>query len=139
MVALDAVRKIYLHRQRRPGVVWSSCQHISCMTCLVKWMNGEERSGRTTGPTCPFCRIVICNEDVVRVLGRPFQPREAISHKGAPTYDEVDEFTLVPCAMCGYRIEKIIGCDKVECLCIDSATGAAPPVGYAIAIPVSVF
>ena len=105
-------------------VILSACQHCSCMTCLVRWMNGEECSGRATGPTCPFCRIVISDEDVVRVLGRPFQPREVVSHTEPPTNDEVDEFTLhwinehtVQCAMCGYRIEKSDGCDKVECLC----------------------
>ena len=105
-------------------VILSVCQHHSCMTCFVRWTNEEECSGRTAGPTCPFCRIVISDDDVVRVLGRPFQPRKAINHAEVPTNDEVDEFTLhwinehtVPCAMCGYRIEKSDGCDKVECLC----------------------
>jgi hypothetical protein len=104
------------------AVVLSSCLHGSCRMCLARWIDREEASGRTSGPTCPFCRLAIGEEDVLKILDRPFQPREATA--GETPIDEVDEFTLhwinentVPCGMCGYRVEKSDGCDLIECLC----------------------
>jgi hypothetical protein len=51
-------------------------QHQSCGTCLVRWMEREESSGRReVGPTCTFCRVVMSECDVLRLMGRPFRPR----------------------------------------------------------------
>jgi hypothetical protein len=36
----------------------------------------QESSGhRKAGPSCPFCRMVISECDILRLLGRPFRPR----------------------------------------------------------------
>jgi hypothetical protein len=51
------------------AVVLSACQHQSCRACLAGWIR-EQSSGRNTGPSCPFCRVAICEEDVVKILGR---------------------------------------------------------------------
>ena len=59
------------------AVVLSSCIHCSCRMCLVRWMDTEDASGRTSGPTCPFCHRTIGKEDILKILGRTFQPREA--------------------------------------------------------------
>ena len=92
-------------------------------TCLFGWIEREESSGRTTGPTRPFCRSVIGDADIItETLDLPYRPREL----GAHIDDEIEEFTLhyineytVPCANCGYRIEIEKG-DRNEliyCLC----------------------
>ena len=107
------------------AVVLSACRHRSCGACLVRWMESEESSGRSdTGPTCPFCRVAICEGDVTRILGRPFHPRTGSAVHEATVDDVIDELTLhwinqntVPCAFCGFRIEKEDGCDLMECLC----------------------
>jgi hypothetical protein len=106
------------------AVVLSACQHRSCETCLVRWMEREESSGRDAGPTCPFCRVAICEGDVMRILGRPFHPCTGAAVREATDDDEIDELTLhwinqntVPCANCWFRIEKEDGCDLMECLC----------------------
>mmetsp|Transcript_34603 Transcript_34603/g.74806 ORF Transcript_34603/g.74806 Transcript_34603/m.74806 type:complete len:384 (-) Transcript_34603:208-1359(-) len=113
-------------------VILSTCHHVSCKACLVKWIEREELSGQTTPPSCPFCRCEICSEDVVAIAGRPFQPRRAnlnntVAHN--PNNDDDgddigDDLTLqwiiehtVPCGGCGSPIEKAGGCDLVECLC----------------------
>ncbi|KAL3764044.1 hypothetical protein ACHAW5_003993 [Stephanodiscus triporus] len=75
------------------AVVLSACQHRSCGACLVRWMEREESSGRDEGPTCPFCRLPIRQEDVVRILGRPFHSCGATVRE-ATDDDEIDEFTL---------------------------------------------
>ncbi|KAL3808361.1 hypothetical protein ACHAXA_003849 [Cyclostephanos tholiformis] len=109
-------------------VTLSACQHQSCGTCLVRWMEREETSGRcdVEGPTCPFCRVVIRECDVVRLMDRPFRPRmeETAGREEAYVGDEIDELTLhwinqntTPCPFCGNRVEKSDGCDHMVCLC----------------------
>jgi hypothetical protein len=56
------------HLTSTAAVVLSACQHQSCRACLVGWIR-EQSPGRNTGPSCPFCRVAICEEDVVRILG----------------------------------------------------------------------
>eukprot|EP00581_Thalassiosira_minuscula_P030693 CAMPEP_0183787790 /NCGR_PEP_ID=MMETSP0739-20130205/67723_1 /TAXON_ID=385413 /ORGANISM="Thalassiosira miniscula, Strain CCMP1093" /LENGTH=512 /DNA_ID=CAMNT_0026031883 /DNA_START=49 /DNA_END=1587 /DNA_ORIENTATION=- len=108
------------------SVKLTSCKHQSCKSCMVKWIEREESSGQTNAtPTCPFCRSSICDEDVIAILGRPFEPKQATANNGPnASDDEIDDLTLhwmnentVPCGVCGYRIEKESGCDKMECLC----------------------
>lgn len=100
-------------------VTLSICNHSSCQSCLARWMEREESSGQDISPTCPFCRIVIDEKDVIGVLGRPFKPRDTMS--GGRHMGDVDEFTqqwiyehTVPCRGCGSRIEKESGCDLIE-------------------------
>ena len=112
--------------EEEAAVVLSSCHHQSCGTCLVRWIDREEVSGRTSGPTCPFCRVAICDEDVLRILDRPFQPRAktCADNEATGSDDEIDELTLhwinqntMPCRVCGNRVERSDGCDHMECLC----------------------
>ncbi|KAL7539418.1 hypothetical protein ACHAWF_006403 [Thalassiosira exigua] len=100
-------------------VTVSNCKHKSCRACLTTWIQKEESSGPTAKPTCPFCRVLISKEDVIALLGRPFQPKKAVVEAG-----EVDELTLQwlnehtkLCEGCGSRIEKVSGCNLIECLC----------------------
>jgi len=104
-------------------IVLSNCRHASCKLCLEKWIGKEEVSGQTGTPTCPFCRLAILDNDVIEVLGRPFQQRSAIAEESAG-HEEIDELTLQwlnehtsLCQGCGSRIEKESGCDLIECLC----------------------
>mmetsp|Transcript_10105 Transcript_10105/g.18206 ORF Transcript_10105/g.18206 Transcript_10105/m.18206 type:complete len:331 (-) Transcript_10105:179-1171(-) len=106
-----------------PGVILSTCRHHSCRACMVKWIEREEASGQARPPTCPFCRSTIIEEDVLTILGRPFQPRQATANNPNGD-DEIDELTLqwinehtLPCGGCGSLIEKESGCDLIECLC----------------------
>lgn len=101
-------------------VTLSKCNHRSCKSCLARWIEREESSGQDKPPTCPFCRIVIDEKDVIGVLGRPFRRRETMSGNRLIMGD-VDEFTqqwiyehTVPCRGCGSRIEKESGCDLIE-------------------------
>ena len=52
-------------------VVLSSCIHSSCKMCLARWIEREEETGRPSGPTCPFCRMVIAEKDVAKIMDRP--------------------------------------------------------------------
>lgn len=105
------------NRGRDPVIVLT----YRCRTCLFGWIEREESSGRITGPTRPFCRSVIGDEDIItETLGLPYRPREL----GARIDDEIEEFMLhyineytVPCANCGYRIEKGDGNELIYCLC----------------------
>lgn len=103
----------------------SSCLHRSCKSCMVRWLEREESSGQGRPPTCPFCRSAARDRDVIAILGRPFESKRATGdgpNNGGE--EEVDELTMqwldehtVPCGVCGSRIEKESGCDKIECLC----------------------
>mmetsp|Transcript_9610 Transcript_9610/g.20679 ORF Transcript_9610/g.20679 Transcript_9610/m.20679 type:complete len:408 (-) Transcript_9610:117-1340(-) len=103
----------------------SKCSHESCTECMTKWVEKEEASGRLTPPKCPFCRIEMDGEDVVAIMGRPFQPRDASADPNVIDEGELDELTMhwlneqtQPCPSCGARIEKLEGgCDMMECLC----------------------
>lgn len=104
------------------SVELSTCQHRSCKSCMVKWIEREEAAGQNALPTCPFCRSIIDSEDVIAILGRPFEPKQATVHDSNDA--QTDELTLqwmqehtVTCGVCGSRIEKESGCDKIECLC----------------------
>lgn len=105
------------------SITLSTCGHASCKSCLVKWVEREESSGQTMSPTCPFCRAVISDTDVLAILARPFQPREALA-KDSNAEEEIDELTMQwliehtkVCQGCGTRVEKSFGCDHMECLC----------------------
>lgn len=104
------------------GIALSSCSHSCCRSCLFKWIEKEEASGQMS-PACPFCRITSSGTDVLAILGRMFQRREAIS--GDPNEEEeIDELTqswlnehTKVCQGCGSRVEKPYGCSHMECLC----------------------
>ena len=107
------------------SVILLTWHHHSCHACLSKWIENKEESGRQTIlPICPFCRSNISKEDVIMILGRPFQPRETGANDPNGD-DEIDKLTLhwinkhtVPCRGCGSLIEKAGGCDKIEWLCV---------------------
>eukprot|EP00547_Thalassionema_nitzschioides_P001428 CAMPEP_0194202758 /NCGR_PEP_ID=MMETSP0156-20130528/2696_1 /TAXON_ID=33649 /ORGANISM="Thalassionema nitzschioides, Strain L26-B" /LENGTH=406 /DNA_ID=CAMNT_0038928337 /DNA_START=256 /DNA_END=1476 /DNA_ORIENTATION=+ len=93
---------------------------------MTQWIENQEASGKTNPPICPFCRIALSEEDILSLLGRPFQPKGLLSSTTSPTaIEEVDELTLQllqeqtrQCSSCGAHIEKIPGgCDLMECLC----------------------
>lgn len=103
------------------GIVLTTCQHLVCTPCLIRWIEKEEASGQEA-PACPICRVQIDEDDVCQIIGRPFAPRELGSEES--NSEEIDEFTLhwlnentVLCQGCGSRIEKESGCDLIECLC----------------------
>ena len=103
------------------GVILKTCQHQSCTSCLVRWIEKEETSGQEA-PTCPVCRVNIDENDVHRIMGRSFEPREVDLEEA--NSEEIDEFTLhwlnentTLCQGCGSRIEKESGCNLIECLC----------------------
>jgi len=103
------------------GAVLTSCQHQSCTPCLVRWIEKEETAGQEA-PRCPICRVIISEDDVYQIIGRPYEPRVVGLEEA--NNEEIDEFTLhwlnentVLCHGCGSRIEKESGCDLIECLC----------------------
>ena len=103
------------------GVVLKTCQHQSCSSCLVRWIEKEETSGQEA-PTCPVCRVNIDENDVHQIMGRSFEPRGVGVEEA--NNEEIDEFTLhwlnentTLCQGCGSRIEKESGCNLIECLC----------------------
>ncbi len=103
------------------AIILTTCQHLICTPCLVKWIEKEETS-RQEAPTCPLCRVNIDENDVDHIIGRSFQPRELGSEEA--NSEEIDELTLhwlnentALCQGCGSRIEKESGCDLIECLC----------------------
>ena len=99
------------------------CFHESCKDCLIKWIEKEESSGRSSLPTCPFCRVALTENDTGAILGRPYKPQASTAT--APDETQVDDLTLQwlqehtkLCPRCGARIEKLQGgCDMMECLC----------------------
>mmetsp|Transcript_288 Transcript_288/g.609 ORF Transcript_288/g.609 Transcript_288/m.609 type:complete len:400 (-) Transcript_288:484-1683(-) len=111
-----------------PSVLLSQCRHKSCNACLIKWIQKEESSGQTMSPTCPFCRSEISVEDTIKILGRPFVPREEYSdtntNNSTSGEGEIDELSLqwlnentMLCRGCGSHVEKADGCDVIDCLC----------------------
>lgn len=105
------------------SITLTTCGHASCKSCLVKWVEREESSGQTMSPTCPFCRVVISDADVLVILARPFKTREVLPDD-SNIDEEIDELTLQwlnehtkVCQGCGTRVEKSFGCDHMECLC----------------------
>ena len=73
-------------------VTLSSCGHQGGNPCVSTWIERHEQSGRTSPPTCPFCRTPLSDGDVVQVLGRSFVPRDALLKP--PPEEEIDELTL---------------------------------------------
>lgn len=107
------------------NVVLSACGHGSCNECLRKCIERDEVSGRSASSTCPFCRVVICEADVSKILGRPFQRRRA-ERADATEGDgrSIDDLTrrwldanTKVCEGCGSRVEKSAGCNDIACLC----------------------
>eukprot|EP00547_Thalassionema_nitzschioides_P001248 CAMPEP_0194216464 /NCGR_PEP_ID=MMETSP0156-20130528/19024_1 /TAXON_ID=33649 /ORGANISM="Thalassionema nitzschioides, Strain L26-B" /LENGTH=370 /DNA_ID=CAMNT_0038945241 /DNA_START=148 /DNA_END=1257 /DNA_ORIENTATION=+ len=105
------------------------CQSKSCKTCIVKWIQKEEGIGQSA-PTCPFCRMKQCNEEITILLGRPFQPHTARRSNENSSNDDgessVDDLTqqwlehhTKACPSCQARIQKFSteDCDLMECLC----------------------
>lgn len=107
-------------------VTLSACRHRSCKSCMAKWIEREEASGQDSC-SCPFCRSTIVRDDLLAILGRPFQPRQASLDQASSSNNEeqqMDDLTrqwmsehTVPCRGCGSLIEKESGCDLIECLC----------------------
>ncbi|KAG7358124.1 zinc finger C3HC4 type domain containing protein [Nitzschia inconspicua] len=103
----------------------NTCSHGACQACLTKWIHKQEQSSAETVP-CPFCRVDMSLTDMESILGRPFQPRADRAFAGG-SYDEsdlVDDLTrdwlmrhTRQCPNCHSHIEKLDGCDKMECLC----------------------
>jgi len=85
----------------------------------MTWIEQIEASGQQELPACPFCRQQMMSQDMLAILGRSFQPRAGSS--SAAELDELSMFWLQQftrsCRGCGSRIEKIEGCDLMECLC----------------------
>ena len=87
------------------------------------YSSGLKKASGQMSPACPFCRITSSGTDVLAILGRMFQRREAIS--GDPNEEEeIDELTqswlnehTKVCQGCGSRVEKSYGCSHMECLC----------------------
>lgn len=110
--------------QEKPNlafIVLSQCRHESCGDCLTQWIEKVESTGQRNMPGCPFCRVEMTKEETTSILGRPYRHKTA---SGAASLEDVDELTrqwiesqTVPCVHCGARIEKIDGCDLMECLC----------------------
>jgi hypothetical protein len=101
----------------------SKCSHESCRDCLRQWIVRAEVAGEESLPACPFCRLQLAVTDVLLILGRPFQPQtsKVAGTMGEPMIDDLtlqwlQEYTK-PCPRCHARIEKIDGCDMLECLC----------------------
>jgi hypothetical protein len=82
----------------------SGCQHESCKECMVKWIEKDEvsdtaRQKATPAPTCPFCRVVLAKQDILAILGRPFQPgtttaaaTSSSSNLNQRVLEEVDDY-----------------------------------------------
>lgn len=110
--------------QEKPNIaciVLSQCGHESCGDCLTQWIEKVESTGQANMPGCPFCRVELTKEEATSMLGRPYRPKAAA---GPASLEDVDELTrqwiesqTAPCISCGARIEKIDGCDLMECLC----------------------
>ena len=101
-------------------VVLSTCGHASCRDCLAQWVEKVESNG-CPHATCPFCRQAMTTVQVESILGRPFETRGS---REQTTQQLVDDLTLQwlsshtrQCGGCGNSIEKVNGCDKMECLC----------------------
>ena len=100
-------------------IVLSACLHRSCQLCLTKWVEREEASGQSKPPVCPFCRLGMSNEDIVKILGRAFQPKQAETRV---LDQDMDDLTMQwlndnskECPNCKQRVEKNGGCDHMTC------------------------
>ena len=116
-----------------PGIVLTICSHVFCKPCIASWFLHQENGQYTLGDqplTCPECRAIVNDEDIVSVLDRPL--RHVVSdveseedHPEQDRYDEMDEFTLAylesqaarKCPDCGIWIIRGEGCESVMCRC----------------------
>ena len=102
------------------GCVLTNCFHAQCRDCLRQWFQRIEKTGQVLQPACPMCRVEVSKENTIDILGRPFQATSPINQREM----EADDLTrhwleqnTRPCPCCGISIEKIDGCDKMECRC----------------------
>ena len=101
----------------------SKCSHENCKHCLKKWVEHQESFGNNAVADCPFCRTVMSNEDVVKILSRAFGPGNR--HRPAVnTHEAMDSLTADwltshtrQCPRCRAHIEKRSGCDMMTCRC----------------------
>jgi Ring finger domain/IBR domain, a half RING-finger domain len=114
--------KICCEESKLATTTFSQCGHKTCPDCITQWIRKAENSGQATLPGCPFCRSLLSKEDIVGILGRPYEPTEKPAI--VSNLDDLDELTrqylasrAKPCPGCGAYIEKTEGCDKMECLC----------------------
>ena len=103
------------------GISLTACSHSFCTPCLKTWIEKEEAAGEEA-PKCPTCRVHMCEGDVHRIIARSYERR--VLNSAEANSNEIDEFTLhwlntntVLCRGCGSRIEKVSGCNLIECLC----------------------
>jgi hypothetical protein len=105
-------------------VLSSTCSHPACRECLTKWITKQESLNKETVP-CPYCRVTLNDRDIFQILGRPMQltcTRRVTVEKQTTT--ELDDLThdwlqanTRQCPNCHLHIEKLDGCDKMECVC----------------------
>lgn len=111
------------------------CGHKFCLSCVEHWFEFQESCPSTTALTCPHCREVVGESDVLAVLRRPV--RLDSNDHSAGNFHEVsaaaassasegpDEFTLSflaeqgarQCPDCGVWIILEDGCNNVMCRC----------------------
>ena len=111
-------------------VVLSSCIHSSCKMCLARWIEREEETGRPSGPTCPFCRMVIAEKDVAKIMDRPHPSfrkkwqRLLLLHHAAKCTHQDNQCLVTPhCAGMKRLWKHIAECKDQKCLephCVSS-------------------
>ena len=112
-------------------VALSSCLHRSCKTCLARWIQSEEESGRPSGPTCPFCRMAISKGDVAKIMDRPqgrhLRPRQQrllLLHHASKCTHHDNQCPVTPhCAEMKRLWKHIAECKDQKCLvphCVSS-------------------
>lgn len=106
-----------------PDVVLSSCLHSSCKTCLARWIEMAEESVRPSGPTCPFCRMVIAEKDVAKIMDRPNpnilikRQRLLLLHHAAKCTHQDNHCPVTPhCAAMKRLWKHITKCKDQKCL-----------------------
>ena len=51
----------------------SQCGHKVCAPCIESWILLVERTVSGPGPSCPWCRRCLQDEEILMFLGRPFK------------------------------------------------------------------
>jgi hypothetical protein len=101
-----------------------SCSHSACRECLTKWISKQELLNKKTVP-CPYCHVNMNDSEIFQILGRPLQ-QTSTDHFCSEEQNstELDELTrdwlqanTRQCPRCHLHIEKLDGCDKMECVC----------------------
>lgn len=95
----------------------SSCGHGACKDCLIQWMEQLEGNGQEA--TCFKCRQPMEIVDIRRVLRRDMVSisRVVATTVDVLTLDWIHERGIKHCPWCGVWVEKIGGCDYIQCRC----------------------